>query len=117
MSMFKKFAAAFAAMFAAATLMTAYAADPVIEQAKAQGIIGESSSGFLEVVDQSKASADLKRHVDEINAGRLQAYTGIASKNGQTVQVVGNLMAEKQFERAAAGELVKPEGQVWTKKQ
>ncbi|HVY90868.1 MAG TPA: YdbL family protein [Hyphomonadaceae bacterium] len=117
MSMLKKLAAAFAAMFAAASLMTAYAADPVIEQAKAQGVIGESYTGYLEVVDAGKASADLKRHVDEVNAGRLQAYTDIAKKNGQTPQVVGNLMAQKQFERASTGELVKPEGQAWTKKQ
>lgn len=117
MSMFKKFAAIFAAMFAAATLMTAWAADPVIEQAKAQGIIGELSTGYLGIVDPSKASADLKRRVDEVNAGRLQAYTEIANKNGQTVQTVGQLMAEKQFERAEPGELVKPADEPWTKKQ
>jgi hypothetical protein len=116
MSMLKKIAAAFAAMFAAATLMTAYAADPVIEQAKAQGIIGESYTGYLEVVDAGKATPDLKRHVDEVNAGRLQAYTEIAKKNGQTVQVVGTLMAQKQFERATAGELLKAESQSWAKK-
>ncbi len=117
MSMFKKIAALFAAMFAAATLMTAYAADPVIEQAKAQGIIGEMYTGYLGIVDPSKASADLKRRVEEVNAARLQAYTEIASQRGQTVQTVGQLMAEKQFERAVAGELVKPADEPWTKKQ
>ncbi|HEX5007208.1 MAG TPA: YdbL family protein [Hyphomonadaceae bacterium] len=117
MSMFKKIASFFIAMFAAATLMTAWAADPVIEQAKAQGIIGELSTGYLGIVDASKATPDLKRRVDEVNAGRLQAYTDIASKNGQTVQVVGQLAAEKQFERAQAGELVKPANEAWTKKQ
>jgi uncharacterized protein YdbL (DUF1318 family) len=117
MSMLKKIAALFAAMFAAATLMTAYAADPVIEQAKAQGIIGELHTGYLGIVDPSKASADLKRRVDEVNAGRLEAYTDIANKTGQTVQTVGMLAAEKQFERAEAGELVKPASEPWTKKQ
>lgn len=118
MSMFKKIATLFAAMFAAATLMTAHAADPVIEQAKAQGIIGEMYTGYLGIVDQGKASADLKRRVEEVNAGRLQAYTDIASKNGQTVQTVGQLMAQKQVERAEAGELVKPSGsEPWTKVQ
>lgn len=121
MSMFKKFAARFAtmfaAMFAAATLMTAYAADPVIEQAKAQGIIGELSTGYLGIVDASKVTPDLKRRVDEINAGRLQAYTDVANKNSQTVATVGSLAAEKQFERAQPGEVVKPNGEGWTKKQ
>jgi uncharacterized protein len=117
MSMLKKLVTTFAAMFAAATLMTAYAADPVVEQAKAQGIVGEMATGYLGIVDPAKASADLKRRVDEINAGRLEAYTDIANKNGQTVAVVGALMAEKQFERAQEGEVLKPNGQGWTKKQ
>jgi uncharacterized protein YdbL (DUF1318 family) len=118
MSMFKKIITAFAAMFAAASLMTAYAADPVIEQAKAQGVVGELYTGYLGIVDAGKASADLKRHVDEVNAGRLAAYTDIAKKQNQTVQVVGQLMAEKQVERAQPGELVKPSAsEPWTKKQ
>lgn len=117
MSMFKKITTMAAAMFAAATLMTAYAADPVIEQAKAQGIIGEMATGYLGFVEPGKASADLKRRVDEINAGRLEEYTKIAAARGQTVQVVAQLAAEKQFERAEPGELVKPANDSWTKKQ
>ncbi len=118
MSMIRNILAAVAAMFAAATLMTAYAADPVIEQAKAQGIIGEMYTGYLGIVDPSKASADLKRRVDEVNAGRLQAYTDVAQKNGQTVQVVAGLAAQKQAERAQSGELVKPgASDPWTKMQ
>jgi uncharacterized protein YdbL (DUF1318 family) len=116
MSMFKKLAAMFAAMFAAATLMTAYA-DPVVDQAKAQGIIGEMATGYLGIADPSKATPDLKRRVDEINAGRLQAYTDVANKNNQSVATVAVLMAEKQFARAQPGEVLKPEGQGWTKKQ
>lgn len=117
MSMFKKIAALIAAVFAVATLMTAHAADPVIEQAKAQGIIGELATGYLGIVDAGKATDDIKRRVDEVNAGRLQAYTDIARKNGQSVQTVGALMAEKQFERAAPGDLLKPASEPWTKKQ
>ena len=117
MSMLKKMVAMFVAMFAAATLMTAYAADPVIEQAKAQGVIGEMATGYLGIADPSKASADLKRRVDEVNAGRLQAYAESAGKNGQPVGTVAPLMAEKQFARAQAGEVLKPEGQGWTQKQ
>jgi uncharacterized protein YdbL (DUF1318 family) len=117
MSMIKKIATAAAAMFAAATLMTAWAADPAIEQAKAQGVIGEMYTGYLGIVDASKVTPDLKRRVDEINAGRLQGYTEIANKSGQTVATVGALAAEKQFARAEAGEVLKPQGQDWIKKQ
>jgi uncharacterized protein YdbL (DUF1318 family) len=118
MSMMKKIAALFAAVFAAATLMTAYAADPVIEQAKAQAAIGEMYTGYLGIVDASKVSPDVKRRVDEVNAGRLQAYTEIANKSGQPVATVAMLMAEKQFARAQAGEVLKPSASdPWTKKQ
>jgi uncharacterized protein len=118
MSMFKKIVTLFAAMFAAASLMTAYAADPVIEQAKAQGIVGELYTGYLAIVDPSKASDDLKRRVEENNAGRLQAYTEIAQKTGEPVATVGIAMAEKQFGRAESGELVKPgPSDPWTQKQ
>jgi len=108
MSMLKKIAAWFAAIFAATTLMTAWAADPLIEQAKAQGIIGEQYDGYLGIVDNSRASADVKRKVSEINAGRLAEYTRISQKTGDTVEIVGKAMAAKQFERAAPGELLKP---------
>jgi uncharacterized protein len=122
MSMMKKITARFtamvAALFAAATLMTAYAADPVIEQAKAQGIIGEMYTGYLGVVDNSKVTPDVKRKVDEVNAGRLQAYTETATRTGQTVSTVAILMAEKQFARAEPGEVFKPSASdSWIKKQ
>jgi uncharacterized protein YdbL (DUF1318 family) len=118
MSMMKKISTWFAAVFAAATLMTAYAADPVIEQAKAQGVIGEMYTGYLGVVDNSRVTPDVKRKVDEVNAGRLQAYTETAAKTGQTVSTVAVLMAEKQFARAQAGEVLKPSAsQPWTRKQ
>jgi len=117
MSMFKKITTWFAAIFAAATLMTAYAADPVIEQAKARGIIGEKFDGYLGIVDASKASADLQRRVDETNAGRLKVYTDISQKTGDSVQVVAAAMAEKNFARAESGEVVKPgASDPWTKK-
>jgi uncharacterized protein len=117
MSMLKKFTTWFAAIFAAATLMTAYAADPLIEQAKAQGIVGEKYDGYLGIVDAGKASADVKRRVDETNAGRLQVYSEISKKSGQTVQIVAAAMAEKNIARAESGEVVKPgPSDPWTRK-
>lgn len=117
MSMLKKITTWFAAFFAATALMTAYAADPVIEQAKAQGIVGEQFDGYLGIVDSGKASADLKRRVSETNAGRLQVYSDISKKNGDSVQVVAAAMAEKNIARAASGEVVKPgPSDPWTKK-
>jgi uncharacterized protein YdbL (DUF1318 family) len=117
MSILKKITTGIAAMFAAAALMTAYAADPVIEQAKAQGLIGEKFDGYLGIVDAGRASADVKRRVDETNAGRLQVYTDIARKSGDPVSTVAAAMAEKNFARAESGEVLKAgPNDTWTKK-
>lgn len=107
MSMFKKLIAMFVAMFAAASLMVAHAADPVIEQAKAQGIIGEQYDGYLGIADPGRASAEVRRKIDAINAGRLAEYTKISQEKGDSVQVVAGAMALKLIDRAAAGEMVK----------
>ena len=84
---------------------------------EAQGVIGEMYTGYIGVVDASKVSADLKRRVDEINAGRLAAYTKISQKTGQPVSTVAALTAEKQIARAGSGHAVKPgPGDPWTVK-
>lgn len=117
MSMLKKITTWFAAMFAVTVLSVAHAQGPVIDQAKAQGVVGEQFDGYLGIVDQSKASADLKRRVSEVNAGRLAEYTRISGQKGDTVAVVAAAMAEKQFARAQSGEMLKPgAGDPWQKK-
>ena len=108
MSMLKKITVWFAAMFAGAALLAAHAQGPVIDQAKAQGIVGEQFDGYLGIVDASKASADVKRRVSEVNAGRLAEYTRISGEKGDPVATVAAAMAEKQFARATAGEMLKP---------
>lgn len=107
MSMFKKFAVWFAAIFAATALMTAYAADPVIEQAKAQGIVGEQYDGYIGIAKPGSASAEVKRKVDETNSGRLAEYTRISQKTGDPVATVAAAMALKLFANAKPGEVLK----------
>lgn len=117
MSMFRKIIALFAALFLATSLAVAHAQDAAVEQAKAQGIVGEMYTGYLGFPDATKASADLKRRVDEINAKRLAIYTDSAQKSGETVSVIAALTAEKQIARAVSGEVVKPgASEPWTKK-
>lgn len=117
MSMSRKFTTWFVAMFAVATLMVAHAADPVIEQAKAQGVIGEQYDGYIGIADTSRASADVKRKVDQINAGRLAEYTRISQKTGDPVSTVAVAMAEKLFANAESGEALKSgPGDPWKKK-
>lgn len=118
MSIIRKFIAMIAA-FAASIVFAgaAMAQDAAIEQAKAQGVVGEMYTGYLGFPDASKASADLKRRVDEVNARRLALYTKTSQDSGQPVATIAALTAEKQIARAAGGEIVKPGAtDAWTKK-
>lgn len=119
MSMIRKFSALLAAAAFAGTLSVAQAqqGDPVLSQARAQGVVGEMYTGYLGVADEGKANADIKRRVDEINAKRLSLYTQLSQKTGEPVANVAAVTAEKQIERATSGEAVKPgANQAWTRK-
>jgi len=116
MKMFRKFLAFFAMPLLAATLMTAHAADPAIEAAKAQGIVGEKIDGYLGIVDASKASADLQRRVSENNAKRLELYTQLSKQQNQPVAVIAQLTGEKQIAGASPGQMVMTASGSWSKK-
>ncbi len=116
MNMLRKILIFLAGPMLAASLMTAHAADPAIEQAKAQGIVGEQIDGYLGFPDASKASADLKRRVSENNAKRLSLYTELAQEKGQPVQVVARLTGEKQIASATPGEMFLGVSGAWAKK-
>ncbi len=116
MSMLKKIVVWFTAIFAASALMTA-AADPLIDQAKAMGVIGEQFDGYIGIVQSSRVTPDLQRQIDRINNGRLAQYKDIADKTGVTLADVGIGMGEKLFARAGSGEMLKPgPSDPWTKK-
>jgi uncharacterized protein YdbL (DUF1318 family) len=118
MSMIRKISALFAAMAVAGALSVAHAqaSDAVLQQARAQGIVGEMATGYLGIADESKATPDIKRRVEETNAKRLSLYTQLSQKSGETVANVAGVTAEKQIARADSGEMVKPANGGWTKK-
>jgi len=88
---------------------------PQIQQLKSDGAIGETSDGYVDVVDRkdAKAAATL---VEEENADRKAAYKLIADKEGVEVDVVATRAGKRNFERAKAGEWLK-EGGKWKKKE
>lgn len=116
-TIFTRFAGLVASLAMMATLGVAHAQDAAVEQAKAQGVVGEMYTGYLGFPDASKATPDLKRRVDQINAKRLAVYNDTATKTNQSVQVIAALTAEKQIARAVSGEAVKPgASEPWTRK-
>ncbi len=89
----------------------AYAID--LPTAKQQGLVGETSSGYLEPV--SPASTEVRALVSSINDKRKQKYEEIARRNGTTLSAVEVLAGKKAIEKSKPGTYIKPAGS-WVKK-
>lgn len=86
-----------------------------LQDAKAQGLVGEQPNGYLGLV-KANASADVKALMNNINAQRKQEYQAIARRNNTGLNVVEALAGKKAIERTPSGQYVKlPSGQ-WIKK-
>jgi uncharacterized protein YdbL (DUF1318 family) len=86
-----------------------------LDAAKAAGQIGERIDGYVGVVDAS-APGDIKRLVDEVNAGREAKYAEIAAERGTSVQAVAQIAGQKLIERAPKGEYVMGADGRWRQK-
>jgi len=76
-----------------------------LEDAKAEGLVGERIDGYVGVVD-SGAPGSVKSLVDQINAEREAKYAEIAKKQGAPVAAVAQIAGTKLIERAPRGEYV-----------
>jgi len=92
-----------------ALLTGAYGANPLIENAKNQCVIGEQADGYLGVVSGQTVSDALRREIRDINQRRKSYYADIARRNGVTVEVTGQLAAQKLIEQASIGQCVRNE--------
>ena len=63
-----------------------------LAQAKAQGLVQETASGYLKVVKPTGAAGDL---VKKINAGRKAEYQKIAKKRGTSLTAVEQLAGKR----------------------
>jgi uncharacterized protein YdbL (DUF1318 family) len=86
---------------------------PKIAELKKDGVVGETSNGYLDFVDKKDPkAADL---VDQENADRKELYALIAKEKGVKPEVVATQNAKRNFERAKPGEFLKEDGK-WHKK-
>ncbi|ADM10606.1 hypothetical protein PB2503_12844 [Parvularcula bermudensis HTCC2503] len=95
------------------TLGAAHAAPPIIEEAKANCVVGERIDGYLGIVDGAAANDALRREVRVINQQRSAAYDNLASKNGVTVAVAAKATAERVINGAPSGHCVQNESGEW----
>ncbi len=108
--------AAATALLVLAALMMAWlspAAAMTLDAAKAQGVIGEKSTGYVGY--PSAPSAEVEQLGAGVNLARKASYTQIAAQQGTTLRVVEELAGRKLVEGAPAGQYVH-DGSGWKRK-
>ena len=103
----------FTAIVMSLFLQTAWAID--LGTAKAQGLVGESNSGYLAAVN-SPASADVNALIAEVNAKRRAEFEATSQKTGATVAQVAFRFYELAVQRTAAGHYYQDTAGDWKKK-
>lgn len=86
-----------------------------LDEARQKGILGETESGYLEIVGES-ANKEAVALMNQINQGRRQEYSKIAARNGTPVAVVESVAGKKAIEKAAPGQFVKSANGKWSVK-
>jgi uncharacterized protein len=84
-----------------------------LQDAKDQGLVGETPSGYLEAV--KAPDAEVTQLIESINAKRKEHYKAIAGNNNTTLAAVEKLAGEKAMEKSKSGHYIKPGGQ-WQQK-
>lgn len=86
-----------------------------LDEAKAQGLVGERPDGFVAAV-AAQPPAEVRALVTSTNDGRRKVYAELAQRNGITVEAVGIVSGEKLQGAAPAGHyILLPNGE-WQKK-
>ena len=86
---------------------------PVINELKAQGLVGENNQGFLEFRSGQKPSADV---IEAENRDRQEVYKAIATRQNATPALVGQTRAAQIAEREAPGNWIQGVDGAWKKK-
>ena len=86
-----------------------------LDDAKAAGLVGESSTGYLGVVSPP-GDAATRALVDDINARRKARYREIAASNGIDLEAVELLAGQKAIDRTPAGRFVRGANGAWRRK-
>ena len=84
-----------------------------LDEAKAKGLVGEKTNGYLGAVNPSNAEA--QGLVGDVNQKRRQAYEDIAKRNRTSVQAVETLAGEKAIQNTKPGNFIEGPGG-WMKK-
>lgn len=84
-----------------------------LQEAKDQGFVGETTTGYLEAVPPP--STVTKALIEDINEKRKAHYRQIAEKNRTPLATVESMAGAKAIEKSKVGHYVK-QGSEWHKK-
>ena len=84
-------------------LLVSPAAALTLDEARAQGLVGEQPDGYIGVVQDGPGVRDL---VSTVNAQRRAHYQGIAQQNGVPIQAVEQQAGQQLIDRAGSGVFV-----------
>ena len=103
------------ALLLALCLSALPAAAQSLDQAKAEGQVGERIDGYVGVVD-ANAPGSVRAMVDQVNAERQAKYAEIAAERGTSVQAVAQIAGQKLIARAPGGQYVLGADGQWRQK-
>ena len=84
-----------------------------LDEARQQGRVGETLSGYVAARQQDDETLAL---VKRINDGRTQQYQRVAQQNNLTTSEVARIAGEKLVSRAGSGEYVRGINGQWLSK-
>ena len=104
----------FLAIFTTCLLMIAQPAYSIdLQTAKNQGLVGETTSGYLAAV--KSPSPEVSALIESINSQRKQKFKEIAARNNTSLEAVEQLAGKKAIEKSAPGSYIKVGGS-WQQK-
>ena len=86
-----------------------------LDEAKAQGVVGERPNGYVGVVSGSN-NAQAAALANQINAKRRAAYQSVANSNGTTLRSVEALAGRKLIGRLQSGQWFMDQGGKWRRR-
>ncbi|WP_246201865.1 YdbL family protein [Budvicia diplopodorum] len=84
-----------------------------LDEAKQQGLVGETLSGYIAPVTQTPEAIAF---AEKINHARKDSYQKIAAQNNVSVSDIASVTGQKLIQRAKAGEYVRGINGQWLKK-
>jgi uncharacterized protein YdbL (DUF1318 family) len=103
----------FTTMMAAFALMATPAWALDLQTARTQGVVGETTSGYIQATG---GGSEVNALVTEVNAKRKTEYARISAENGQPIDVVAKVAAGTIISNLPKGAKYQTPGGVWATK-